>query len=90
MMQAHTSEGIPLHPSQASVVTGSIVRLQIQGEAAEWEVMIVDTEEADPESDRISNECPIGEALIGRKAGDVVSVEVPSGKVHYRVLAVAP
>ena len=40
---------------------------------------IVGTTEADVESGRISNESPIGNALLGRKAGDVVRVTVPAG-----------
>ena len=40
---------------------------------------IVGTTEADLETNRISNESPIGNALLGRKAGDVVEVAVPEG-----------
>ncbi len=40
---------------------------------------IVGTTEADVEAGRISNESPIGNALLGRKAGDVVEVAVPAG-----------
>ena len=47
------------------------------GEAYSYE--IVGTTEADVESGRISNECPIGNALLGRKAGETVNVKVPNG-----------
>ena len=40
---------------------------------------IVGTTEADVESGRISNECPIGNALLGRKVGETVNVKVPNG-----------
>ena len=50
---------------------------QADGELATYE--IVGTTEADVEQGRISNESPIGNALLGRKAGDVVSVTIPSG-----------
>ena len=40
---------------------------------------IVGTTEADVEQGRISNECPIGNALLGRKAGETIRVVVPSG-----------
>ena len=40
---------------------------------------IVGTTEADVESGRISNESPVGNALLGRKAGDTVTVKVPAG-----------
>ena len=47
------------------------------GEALSYE--IVGTTEADVEQGRISNESPIGNALLGRKAGDTVKVAVPAG-----------
>ena len=47
------------------------------GEAYSYE--IVGTTEADVESGRISNECPIGNALLGKKAGETVNVKVPNG-----------
>ena len=46
---------------------------------------IVGTTEADVEAGRISNESPIGNALLGRKKGDVVSVATPSGTVEIIV-----
>lgn len=74
---------------QDVIATGSLVRLHGFSEADEWEVLIVSSAEADPEADRISNECPIGEALLGRRPGDTIFVEVPSGTVQYRVLSVS-
>jgi transcription elongation factor GreA len=74
---------------QGVIATGSLVRLQSFGDADAWEVMIVSSAESDPESDRISDQCPIGEALLGRRPGDTVLVEVPSGTVQYRVIAVS-
>ena len=47
------------------------------GEVSEYE--IVGTTEADVEQNRISNESPIGKALLGQKAGDKVVVEAPAG-----------
>ncbi len=47
------------------------------GEVMTYE--IVGTTEADVESGRISNESPVGNALLGRKAGDVVTVNAPAG-----------
>jgi transcription elongation factor GreA len=42
---------------------------------------IVGSAEADPAHDRISNESPVGQAIMGRKKGDSVEVETPSGRV---------
>jgi transcription elongation factor GreA len=55
----------------------------------EWTVRIVETENADPDEDRISDECPLGAAVLGRAAGEVISIEAPSGVLRYRVLSVA-
>ena len=53
------------------------------GEAYSYE--IVGTTEADVEQGRISNESPIGNALLGHKAGDNVKVQVPSGVMSITV-----
>jgi len=49
---------------------------------------IVGASEADPSNYRISNESPIGKALIGKKEGDVANVETPSGTMKYSILNV--
>ncbi len=53
------------------------------GELSTYE--IVGTTEADVEAGRISNESPVGNALLGRKAGDVVSIAVPAGVLSITV-----
>lgn len=50
---------------------------------------IVGATEADPFDGKISNESPIGKALLGRVKGDVVSVVTPSGTVEYEITKVA-
>ena len=49
---------------------------------------IVGSAEADPLEGRISNESPIGEALLGAKVGDVVKAATPGGEVVYKVLKI--
>jgi transcription elongation factor GreA len=49
---------------------------------------IVGASEADPSNFKISNESPIGKALIGKKEGDVAKVETPSGTMKYTILSV--
>jgi transcription elongation GreA/GreB family factor len=68
---------------------GSQVRLRALNEETEWEVTIVASHEADPNADRISDQCPIGEALLGRRQGDVILVDVPLGRMEYRVVSVS-
>jgi transcription elongation factor GreA len=44
--------------------------------------------EADPLNGRISNESPIGSAILDKKKGDVVKVKVPAGVFEYKILQV--
>ena len=50
---------------------------------------IVGSTEADPAAGRISNVSPVGRALVGKSAGDVVSVAAPRGELRYRLLEVS-
>ncbi|MFO7171606.1 MAG: transcription elongation factor GreA [Bacillota bacterium] len=52
------------------------------------EYWIVGTLEANPAENRISDESPVGRALLGRAVGDEVEVEVPVGTLRYRILEV--
>ena len=49
---------------------------------------IVSTTDADPRTGKISNECPIGAALLGHKAGDRVDVHIPSGVMELEIVAI--
>ena len=57
-------------------------------EDEEMEFRIVGSTEANSLQNKISNESPIGRALIGAKVGDVVDVEAPAGVVQYKVLSI--
>ncbi len=70
------------------VVVGSTVRLKDLGSGEELAYMIVGSAEADPDEDKISNESPVGRALLGKRKGDVVEVVVPAGKIRYTVLQI--
>ena len=64
---------------------GSIVKMTNLETDDEWEFTLVSSVEADPDIDLISDESPIGEALVGKKVGETVSIFVPSGKLQYRI-----
>jgi len=49
---------------------------------------IVGSAEADPVGGRISNECPLGRALLGHHEGELVEVQTPSGPLNIRILKV--
>ena len=55
----------------------------------ECEYKIVGSNEADPLSGRISDESPVGAALLGHKVGEQVSVETPSGVCEYKILEIS-
>ncbi len=73
--------------SKREVEIGTKVSVRnLSKKSEEFELTIVGATEADPFNNRISNEAPLGEALMGSKAGDTVTVNAPDGKVQYEVL----
>ena len=54
----------------------------------EDEFMIVNSHEVDPVARKISDQSPIGKALIGAKVGDMVTVEVPDGTAQFKILKI--
>jgi len=68
------------------VVIGSTVVVQMDGDIDEF--TIVGTMEADPAKRKISNESPVGQALLGTKLGDVVEVSTPIIKASYKILKI--
>lgn len=80
-----------VHPEDVStekVGFGARVRLRDLEFDEEFDWVIVGRLEANPDEDLISNESPIGQALMGRKVGDVVEIDVPAGKTRYEVLGI--
>ena len=67
------------------VSVGSIVKVM---DYEEVEYAIVGSAEADPMNFKISNESPVGSALLGKKVGDVVEVTVPSGVSKFEILEI--
>ena len=65
---------------------GGTVHIQDIDSKEEYNYMIVGSTEADVLNGKISNESPIGKALIGRKAGQTVIVNTPSGTFNYKIL----
>ena len=69
------------------VSVGSTVKVSVNGK--EKTFMIVGSNEADPLVGKISNESPIGSALLGAKVNDLIDVETPAGTNAYHILAVS-
>lgn len=68
---------------------GSHVTVLEDGEEESETYHVVGPTEADPRSGKISNESPLGVALLGHKVGDVVRVKAPAGTIAFRIKEVA-
>jgi len=79
-----TAKVIEEPPTHEVAGVGSTVVIKEEGSKKEETYSIVGAAEADPHNGRISNESPLGRALIGHKGGEKIVVEAPAGsyKVH--------
>jgi transcription elongation factor GreA len=68
------------------VGVGTRVRLKDMDANETVEYRIVGSAEADPAQQKLSNESPVGRAIIGRKKGEVVEVAAPRGSLKYKIL----
>lgn len=69
-----------------AVSVGSTVKLKDIEFNEDEEFTIVGSAEADPSINKISNQSPVGKALLGKKVGDTVLVQVPAGNIQYKIL----
>ena len=67
---------------------GCKVKVYDVDEDEEMEFKIVGSTEANSLQNKISNESPVGQALMGKKAGDVIDVETQAGVIQYKVLEI--
>jgi transcription elongation factor GreA len=65
---------------------GSLVKVKDYEFDEEVEFLIVGSAEADPIENKISNESPVGSALMGKKVGDIVEAQVPDGVLKFGIL----
>lgn len=75
-----------------SVTAGTNVKIEIKDssmkKAAIEEYTIVGSTEADPANNKISNESPIGAALLGKKVGDKITVQIPMGVAKIKIIEI--
>lgn len=69
-----------------SVSIGSTVTIKDLEWGDEFDYTIVGSVEADPGANKISNESPVGKAILGREKGSVVEVTVPAGVLRYEIM----
>ncbi|MBR6524796.1 MAG: transcription elongation factor GreA [Clostridia bacterium] len=75
--------------STDKVNVGTNVRVKYVEDGDVEEYALVGALESDPMKNRISNECPIGMALLGKHVGDVVDVETPDGFIKLEILEIS-
>lgn len=87
-LEAILRSAVIIEKKQSDVVdVGAHVTIQEEGFDPETFYM-VGAKEADPRNGKISNESPIGSALIGHKVGDVVEANTPGGKMKFKILKI--
>lgn len=72
-----------------TVMVGVKVKVYDEEYDEEVEYRIVGSTEADPRNYKISDESPMGKALIGKKAGDEVIVEAPAGEIKLKIIGIS-
>ena len=75
--------------SDQTVHVGSLVKVENISVGREVEYRIIGSNESNPKENKISDESPVGKALLGRRVGDMVEVEVPAGLMTFKILAVS-
>lgn len=86
----HMIEHAKIIESRANdeVGLGSTIKISYIEDDEEEEYKIVGSLEANPFENRISNESPIGKAVLNKKVGDIVSVESPNGSYDVKILSI--
>ena len=68
---------------------GAIVRVKDQNTGEEFDYMLVAEEESDFDLNKISASSPVGKALLGHKAGDIVEIRIPAGALKYEIVSIS-
>jgi transcription elongation factor GreA len=74
--------------SKDTVSVGSKVRIRDVAAKETFEYHIVGSAEANPAENKLSNESPVGKAIMGHKKGDVVEVAAPRGTTKFKILEI--
>ncbi len=77
---------VEINSNEQIVQIGNTVIVEANKEKKQFQ--IVGEFEADPLNNKLSNNSPIGQALIGKKVGDIVEVNIPAGKVFYKIIEI--
>lgn len=72
--------------TKSQIDVGASIEVKVNGNNQEF--TIVGSAEANPMEGLISNESPLGQAFMGKRKGDTVEVDVPAGKIKYKIVSV--
>lgn len=81
-------EIISAHVSKSTIGVGSTVKVEIAGKTKK-EFQIVSEFEADPVKNKISDQSPLGIALVGKKVDHKFEIDAPVGKLTYKVISIS-
>ena len=70
------------------VSVGTLVRLKDMGSNKQFEYHVVGSAEANPAEMKLSNESPVGKAIMGHKKGDVVEAPTPKGAKKFKIMEI--
>jgi len=73
--------------SKSIITVGSTLKIKI-GSTAQKEFTVVSEFEADPTTNKISDQSPLGLALLGKKVGQTFQIDAPVGKVTYKIVSI--
>jgi transcription elongation factor GreA len=88
-LEAQLKNAVVIEPSGNGDRVGIGSKVVIKGDEGEETLTIVGSAEAAPREGRISNESPVGAALMGRRKGDKIVVQAPAGSVTYTLVNIA-
>jgi transcription elongation factor GreA len=74
--------------STEEIVLGSRVTVIEEGAEEAETFQIVGPAEANPINGKVSNESPLGQALLGHRVGDTITIEAPRGEIAFRITAI--
>lgn len=87
-LEKQIRNSVIIHEGRGDIISlGSTVKIRFPN-GDEDTYTIVGSTEADPDEGRISDESPIGAALLGQRAGNTVQVHAPAGILEYKVLEI--
>lgn len=81
----NVSEVIENNHNGKKIGLGSLVTIKV-GKSGEKKYRIVGSGESDPAEGKISYEAPLGKLFFGKKKGDIVNIDTPSGKKKYTII----